>query len=864
MADLTRENALKAMRIAHEKGDAEAARKMARLANSLGQSTTSRLMGQVNRSIQQGVGGLVDLVNPFDGGEFGVSTGSAVDGLGNAMTAIGAAPSESAPEGLLEGMAAGVGDAAAMAGPAAGVLKGLKAASSPLVRGIADEALGALLTKTGLATEVAAGAVSGGAGQVANEAGASPGVEALARIASPVAALAPLPSAARAASRLTMKTPIVGTAVRAGAKNAREISRAFKPVSKQAASDKAAERLRGLVGGEERAQELSRNVAADNEFGLTPAQQTQDPGLLGLERQAKLEDPLLRESLDLREAQARQASGKAIQDLGGDVATGQTQFQRRIKVQSDRMQKRIDQELRLADEGVEAVGPRTSESQASIGAVERIRTALDGELIEEKRLWEAVPTDDVVPINTAREVANEMIESTPRALQSDIPPKARELLASQTGFKDAETVSELHGLYSSLRQTAREASAGPAPNNNKARIANQIADGILMDLDAVDAATPLGKSINEARAFSRALHEKFDTGAVGRILKTTQQGDTSLTPESALRRTVRSGPEGLAANASIQDAAPAAREEIAEYLRGQFLDSAFDPSGTFSPKRAAAFQRNNRELLNEYPELRAEFNRSMTNRRNADVFAARTAARQALIENESAAARFALAQPDKAVMTIVGARDPVKAAKSIMASARKDPTFFSVDGVKGAFTDYLVSGGTRADGVLAGSKLDNFLTDKRLAGALKQVFNADELNRLKQITKEVAKVDPKKVSNVDAVLDDPANKILDFVVTTIAARRGAALGAGTSGASLKTSSMASAKAKEALKALSNTAARQILMDAIEDPKLMKALLSTPASIDLKPALKNVIAPYLIGGASTISPEGGEQSTATQN
>ena len=66
MAEPTQENALKAMRLAYEKGDLEAARKMAALAKSLDGKSGSTFMGQVNAGIASTLGGMVDAVNPFN------------------------------------------------------------------------------------------------------------------------------------------------------------------------------------------------------------------------------------------------------------------------------------------------------------------------------------------------------------------------------------------------------------------------------------------------------------------------------------------------------------------------------------------------------------------------------------------------------------------------------------------------------------------------------------------------------------------------------------------------------------------------------------------------------------------------------
>ncbi|PCJ24094.1 MAG: hypothetical protein COA96_10135 [SAR86 cluster bacterium] len=819
-----------------------------------GESTTQRLLGQFNKSAAEGFGGLVDFINPFDkpnviaGFEI-PSTGSAAEGLKSAFRGIGAAVADRPAEGIAENLAAGSGLAASMFAPGAGAIKGLKGVGG-VVGGVADDAIRAMLTKAGLVSEIAAGGIAEAGAEIAEQRGASPLVQDLVRIAAPVGVLATVPAAARGVAALAKKTPL-GAAVRVGARMAGEVKRSLAPQTEGGAEAIAAERVRQLVGGEKRAAKLAKKIDPDSRLKLTAAQQVEDPVLLGLERQARIEDPLVRERLDARQTASREAAGEAIAGLGGDVKTGQTIFQKRIAKVSDRMQTKIDDALKIADVGVEASGPRASETQASLNSVERIKTALGEELATEKALWEAVPKTDVVPVRVARETALDLIQNTPRAQQGDIPVAARNLLAAEGGFGEAETVSELHGLYSSLRQSAREASSGVAPNANKARIANQIADGIMMDLGAVNADTVLGKSINEARAFSRSLHETFDQGAVGRILKRNLQGGETIAGEAALRSTVRPGPAGVAADISIRGAAPDAQGDIAEFLRGQFLDSAFDASGKFTAKNADRWLRSNRELLTRHPELKGELQRSLTSRKNADIFAARTAARQALIENDSASARFALAPEEKAAKQILASSDPVAEAKAVMASARKDETEFAVDAVKGAFTEHLIAGGTSKSGVLSGDKLANIMTDKKLIGAMKQIFSPDEFKRLKDITREISKVDPKKITSVDAVLDTPANKILEFVVTTIAARRGAALGAGTSGASLKTAATASASAKAALKSLTNSRARQVLIDAIEDPALMKALLATPEQFAIDPVIRNKLAPYLAGGAATI-------------
>ena len=50
------------------------------------------------------------------------------------------------------------------------------------------------------------------------------------------------------------------------------------------------------------------------------------------------------------------------------------------------------------------------------------------------------------------------------------------------------------------------------------RLANEISNDILEDLNNVDLATDVGRKIAEARDFTRIYHDKFSRGTVGSLL----------------------------------------------------------------------------------------------------------------------------------------------------------------------------------------------------------------------------------------------------------------------------------------------------------------------------------------------------------
>ncbi len=67
---------------------------------------------------------------------------------------------------------------------------------------------------------------------------------------------------------------------------------------------------------------------------------------------------------------------------------------------------------------------------------------------------------------------------------------------------------------------------------------------------------------------------------------------------------------------------------------------------------------------------------------------------------------------------------------------------------------------------------------------------------------------------------------------------------GGAGESLQIANMASGRAKRFLQRLTNDRARQILVDAVEDPELMKLLLVRPLSLNA-PKNERILSRYLV-------------------
>lgn len=800
---------------------------------------SGRVMSQVNRGIADSIGGLVDFINPFD--EF---TGSAKQGMIDGMNAMNMRIPEGEAQTAGESFQRGVGQAAGSIIPVAKGLQALKGAGG-VVGQFADDALAALSSWGGVSAEMVAGGMSGGAEKAAENAGAPEWVQNTAAIAAPMS----IPAAAGVISK--------GAKIGPSGIIARRLGAELAPFTKSGGRQVAGERMKSLAGGEERANELAQRISGENPLNLTPAQQTGDPNMLAVERLAADQDPNLRASLEKRRAAGENTAQTDIAGMGGDVSDAQGFFDGLLRRYKSDLQARADRAVAAATGRVQGIDASRPESQNSQMVTDKIKFAMDAELGKERELWGAIDRDATVGTENARDVAEGLIADTSHAQRFDIPNSVRELLDNPEVYGDETTVREMYGLYSALRGTARSAMAGNDKNENMARIANSVADAILEDLGAVSANTPIGREINEARAFSAALHETFDRGAPGRLLKRTLDGDTAIDPEMALRRTVgRGGTEGMVTSRQIEKATnDGAKPFITDYLRGEFAKSATNQgTGEVTLAGARRFIANNKELLGRYPELRTEIDAAVKQGDTAERLSERISGRIAALEDakRSAMAKFVGSAGDKAVNAVLDAKNPIQAARKIANAARKDESGKALAGVKGAFTDHLIGSATKTKGGQTGldaTALNSALADPRMKTALSQIFTEGEMSRLRLIGRELAKLQTGNAANIGSELSGArANRLIEMVARIGAARHGAQLGGG-SGGSIQTAQMASSRVKDALSFLASDKASRMMADAVTDPDLFKALLTQTAAPGAEKRAIPYFIPYLIGGTA---------------
>jgi hypothetical protein len=405
--------------------------------------------GFLNQAISRGLGGPVDLANAALGvvglGSEEPFGGSKLIGKGLAKLGVDVAPEGAKPDSIGGYVARGVGETAGALLPGGAIAKG--AAALPGMAGRVAQSINQTWARkpiTSLAGEVAAGAGAGAGGGIANQ--IAPGslpAEVLGELAGGVGA--------GAAGIAAKATPTV-TGLRLAKK-------AIVPFTRSGAMPRA----------ERRAQELAADPATAGKrleqptiSSLTPAQRSGEKKLMSAERYIADQDPAFAEKLTKQQEKATGQLKGALQEVGGGASLEDTH---------------------------RVIGPQAFKNARA----------------EERKLWARVPMDVQVPTEKTYKAFERVLVETPRAQMDDIPDAAKRLLSrdSNDGFGKIETVQEIQGLRSKLLEEARAARKAGHPN--KARIADNLAEALLADLDAA----PGSAELREALDFSRGLNTKF-------------------------------------------------------------------------------------------------------------------------------------------------------------------------------------------------------------------------------------------------------------------------------------------------------------------------------------------------------------------
>lgn len=594
---------------------------------------------------------------------------------------------------------------------------------------------------------------------------------------------------------------------------------------------KASNRLHQLAETPDVDQTIIREqgkVLADADF--SPAKLSRDRHLIALENEILKQDPELAHKFILTEFKNNKLAIEEIKDLGGDIPITETQTYMKAKVNhiKELVNRKVDKALQKAYESLSNVASSTQRKVVNTTVKAQLDDALEKARGVEKDAWNKVKQDSIVPTVTAKAAfKNEVMERAEAADPSDIPEFLYKYLGHKTkdGFKqgkwgDTQTIKEMQALRSRVLDEIRVEKAKDAPNWNKVRIMDDVQESLLEDMSSSTEAGAV-----HAITVSRDLNERFK-GDIMDIIFNHKRSGGKIAPELSLS-TIKSGPKAAVAIKKVINASPESKPMLEELVKLNLSQSKAinTKTGRVNVPMAKRYMLENEDVFDLFPELKKQMDNAIGLEERA--IGTKESAKFRLDKvTGSSFNKIAEAKPGSVWNEIITSKNPVLTMRKVIERSNA----IGQRGVKNDVMNYLFKKsrtGQLDDAgipILSGRKFKNEL--KTNLALYKEAFKSkEEFHRLNQIAETLAINEGySKLPEVGAIMS-PKQGIIAYGIVTVATRAGAVLGHGTSGASLRTASMASKVAQKFIDKLDVGMAQKLLTDAVDDVELYNSIFT---------------------------------------
>jgi len=568
---------------------------------------------------------------------------------------------------------------------------------------------------------------------------------------------------------------------------------------------------------------------------LTPAQKTGDKGLLALEKSVINSADELKYAADDQIIEMSEAIKMSLEQVGGDVPIESTRVY--LDAAHEHLVGLVEARriiaIRRAEERMAAVGPDVSRESANIIAREEMERALADSRAQESELYDLIPSGLGSPTHYSQRALKEFQKELGKAQQGDIPKVAINSLQNEKSplfLGNAASIKDLRALQSKLREVDRVARS--KKQYNKARIANELANAITDDLSRTPGTRDVQPLIDNAVSFSRTLHEKFDRGTVGGLLGRSVSGGEKVSKALTLESSLGRGPRARVAYQemikAVEDSPAGLAGAVEDYMKDQFLRTAF-LHDTYQPGAARRFMASNQDLLKEFPDLRADLEKAMDARDAVTIMERRQKSLGSSLKNPriSKSAIFLHENPDVAFRRVEGNRNPRRIMSEVLSRVNKDVTGEAREGLKNAYVARLIKSSEIPFGADAkrysGTSMENTLSSSPIAEML---FTPAEMKRIQEIVRTAKRIDMAVAAQPagEGIIGDVPAKITNLLSRLLAARTGGKLGASSAGGSLQMAQIFTKEAAGRLERFVANPAERLLVDAVHDETLWKALL----------------------------------------
>lgn len=589
-----------------------------------------------------------------------------------------------------------------------------------------------------------------------------------------------------------------------------------------------------------------------NEGGSgTAGQVSGDKRLQAIENSLARKDPEFAANL---KAQQAKASAEVAEEAGSVIPIGdQRRTIDRIEARTVKILDGIDQRVRRAGAKAVAATQRlrpNARPDAQRAASLQARSALDAELKAQRKLegelWGKVDKTEKVTMS-AYQRALVKAQREDLAAGENLPNPAtafgREIAADDDVF-GAGAISSGNAIKqrSIFLRKAREAGSGLNPNYAEARIYNKLANAILSDLGNIGRArgqlrpaNRTAEAVKVANDFSKGLNDIFGQPFVKSVMRGEAPADVTLDKSFSGSDSARTANMDQARAATsgqnTEDLVSAQREFFLALARQAAM-----PNGKVDPAQMKSFLQKNAQQAEslglkaniETAQEQAEFLRI------AEAFAKK---QDPNVRKKSLAAKIIGADNlDDSVGKALSSPNSHRELGRLVALARRSGGEEALAGMRSAIIDGVIMRASPNNGALSGkaltAQLDKPAGNRKFLEALvdQGVLTKGQARNFKALAKKAQQYD-EAAQNTDTINDFLAkeNMIVNFI-----ARIGGANLAGlmpTNAASpLIVGAAGSRTARNIIENMPALRVRQVIIEAVKDPKLMATLLEKPTGI----------------------------------
>lgn len=560
---------------------------------------------------------------------------------------------------------------------------------------------------------------------------------------------------------------------------------------------------------------------------------------------------------------------------------------------------------RRAAEAVSKIGPADREA-ASEEVAKIIRFTYDNARTTERKLWDNVPKN--IEVDDADIVRSEVNRLRDELVPGESLPAAEGIQQWVLEPDGPITTGKLLKLRSKLLSEARRLRRGENADPQAARRAERIGGAIQDQLDTIGAENwATNPNVVHAKSFSSALNDVYRRSFARFATQTRGQGEEAVAPGELLEKAFGATGTGaggrlkaartfeeleMAGGVSSPEAAqrgnyfdlsvlgPEIRSREEQYLRGvvgQFTDEV-EGQPVVNPSKLKNFVSNNEELLNRFPDLRADLQNVETAQAAVRDVMAENKATKTLIDEMAFSKLVGDAVPETVLTNTLFRQnaDVEKKFKDLVMVARKSGKA-AKDGLSSATLKAVMNEASTADGVSwqrfrealeapvsMGQKSPLDLLQEN------QVMTKPEIDRIRTLAERGARIerqltDPRMVQELvqeDDFLSDLVLRIHGaFIGSEIAQRLpGAGQGRG-----LVISGATSRFGQNVFQKMPIKRVQDLAVRAVKDPEFMEMLLKKGVNdAQRRKAVQRQLNAYLVASGYSALTEDSDQVRPWEN